>query len=114
MVEVRVDIDRIKGYDSAAYTVAPSLTLLQNPAYEVQVTWIRHASYLIQLGGKYQILIDPVIEEIDGLVGKFGKYFEIGTLYAESPLATEDLSFVRKAENHRGNQTVIAAILDYF
>jgi hypothetical protein len=49
----RGDIDRTKGYDSAAYTVAPDFTLLQNPSYEVQVTWIRHASYLIQLGGKY-------------------------------------------------------------
>jgi len=106
----RGDIDRTKGYDSAAYTVAPDFTLLHNPIYEVQVTWIRHASYLIQLGGKYQILVDPVIEEIDGLVGIFGKYYEIGTLYAESPLATEDLPFVGGSENPRENQTFIVAI----
>ena len=80
------------------------------PSYEVQVTWIRHASFLIQLGRKYQILIDPVIEEIDGLVGKLGKYFKIGTLYAKSPLATEDLPFARESETPRENQTIIVAI----
>ena len=106
----RGDIDRTKGYDPAEYSVAPDFSLLHNPNYEVQVTWIRHASFLIQLGGKYQILVDPVIEEIDGLVGKFGKYYEIGTLYAESPLGTKDLPFVRGSENPRENQTVIVAI----
>ena len=110
LTDPRGDIDRTKGYDPAEYTVAPDFSLLHNPNYEVQVTWIRHASFLIQLGGKYQILVDPVIEEIDGLVGKFGKYYEIGTLYAESPLGTEDLPFVRGSENPRENQTVIVAI----
>ena len=110
LTDPRGDIDRTKGYDPSTYTVAPDVSLLDNPRYKVQVTWIRHASFLIQLGRKYQILIDPVIEEIDGLVGKLGKYFEIGTLYAKSPLATEDLPFARESETPRENQTVIVAI----
>ncbi|MGD8739282.1 MAG: hypothetical protein PVG34_03140, partial [Desulfobacterales bacterium] len=91
VTDPRGDIDRTKGYDPAAYTIIPEFAILRNPAHEVQVTWIRHASFLVQLGGKYQILIDPVIEKLDGLVGKLGKYSEIGTLYAEPPLTTEQL-----------------------
>jgi hypothetical protein len=85
------DIDRTKGYDPEAYTITPEFAILRNPVHEVQITWIRHASFLVQLGGKYQILIDPVIEKLDGLVGKLGKYSEIGTLYAKPPLTTEQL-----------------------
>ena len=73
----RGDIDRTKGYDPLEYTVAPDLSLLQSPAHDVQITWIRHATFLIQLGKKYQILIDPVLEEIDGYTGRFMKYADI-------------------------------------
>jgi hypothetical protein len=51
------DIDRTLGYDPSEYTVQPDFKILQNPTHDVQITWIRHASFLIQLGGKYQILI---------------------------------------------------------
>jgi hypothetical protein len=57
------DIDRTLGYDPSKYTVKPDFNVLQNPTQDVQITWIRHASFLIQLGGKYQILVDPVLEE---------------------------------------------------
>ena len=57
------DIDRTLGYDPSEYTVQPNFKILQNPAHDVQITWIRHASFLIQLGRKYQILIDPVLEQ---------------------------------------------------
>ena len=53
----RGDIDRSKGYDASEYTVSTELDLLHNPTHDVQITWIRHATFLIQLGGKYQIWI---------------------------------------------------------
>ena len=56
----RGDIDRTKGYDPAEFSVSPNLELLKNPVHDVQITWIGHASFFIQLGGKYQILVDPV------------------------------------------------------
>jgi L-ascorbate metabolism protein UlaG (beta-lactamase superfamily) len=110
LTDPRGDIDRTKGYDPAAHTVIPDYDIIRNPAYAVQITWIRHASFLIQLGGKYQILVDPVIEELDGMVGKLGKYSEIGTLYAESPLATDDLPLVGESNNPGENPTNIVAI----
>jgi L-ascorbate metabolism protein UlaG (beta-lactamase superfamily) len=110
LTDPRGDIDRTKGYDPADYTVIPDFAILRNPVYQIQVTWIRHASFLVQLGGKYQILIDPVIEELDGLVGKLGKYSEIGTLYAEPPLSTEQLPFFGETDRHGENPAVIVAI----
>ncbi|MGD9290583.1 MAG: hypothetical protein PVG74_23390, partial [Desulfobacterales bacterium] len=100
----RGDIDRTKGYDALEYTVAPDLSLLQSPASDVQITWIRHATVLIQLGKKYQILVDPVLESIDGLTGKFMKYADIGKLYAEPPLTTRQLPFFENSEDPGNKQ----------
>ncbi|MEJ2728628.1 MAG: MBL fold metallo-hydrolase [Deltaproteobacteria bacterium] len=104
------DIDRTLGYDPSEYTVQPNLNMLQIPTHDVQITWLRHAAFLIQLGGQYQILIDPFLEEFDGAAGIFGKYSEIGTLYAKSPLAAENLPFFGKSENPGSTQTRIVAI----
>jgi N-acyl-phosphatidylethanolamine-hydrolysing phospholipase D len=104
------DIDRTKGFDPAEYTVIPDFGLISDPAYEVQITWIRHASFLIQLGAEYQILVDPVIEELDRGEGESGRSDEIGTFYAESPIGTQELPFVGASEIASGNQTVIVAI----
>ena len=104
------DIDRTLGYDPAEYTVRPDLKKLQISTHEVQITWLRHASFLIQLAGEYQILIDPFLEEFDGLAGKLGKYSEIGTLYAQSPLVVEDLPFLGESEKSSANQKLIVAI----
>ena len=106
----RGDIDRTKGYDAAEYTVAPDFSLLQSPAHDVQITWIRHATFLIQLGRKYQILVDPVLEEIDGYTGRFMKYADIGKLYADPPLTTRDLPFVDGSEEAVNEQINIVAI----
>jgi len=95
----RGDIDRTLGYDPLKYSVPPDLKKLRNPTHAIQITWLRHATFLIQLGEEHQILIDPVIEELDGMVGFLGKYTEIGTLYADSPVATRDLPF----EDESGN-----------
>ena len=112
------NIDRTLGYDPSEYTVYPDFKILQNPTHDVQITWIRHASFLIQLGGKYQILIDPVLEQWDGLAGKFAKYTAIEAPDAKSPLAAEDLPFASGSENPGENATVIVAIshdhLDHF
>ena len=106
----RGDIDRTKGYDAAEYTVAPDLSLLQSPTHDVQITWIRHATFLIQLGRRYQILVDPVLEEIDGYTGRFMKYADIGKLYADPPLTTRDLPFVDGSEDAVKEQINIVAI----
>ena len=104
------DIDRTLGYDPSEYTVQPDVNILQNPTHEVQITWIRHASFLVQLGGKYRILIDPVLEQYDGLAGKFVKYTVVEVPNTESPLTAEDLPFAGASENPGENQTVIVAI----
>ena len=104
------DIDRTKGYDPSEYTVAPDHTLLQSPANDVQITWIRHATVLIQLGKKYQILVDPVLETVDGLTGRFMKYADIGKLYAEPPLTTRQLPFFHKPEDPGNKQINIVAV----
>jgi len=110
VTDPRGDIDRTKGYNPSEHSVIPDFDILFNPTNEVQITWIRHASFLIQLGAEYQILVDPVIEPLDGWVGTFGKYSAIGTLYADSPLAVEDLAFAAESENPGDNQTIIVAI----
>ena len=104
------DIDRTLGYDPSEYTVEPDLNILQNPTHDVQITWLRHAAFLIQIGGTYQILIDPFLEDFDGLAGKLGKYSEIGTLYADSPLAVKNLPFFGEYKKPDKNQIVIVAI----
>jgi len=43
----RGDIDRTLGYDPLDYTVTPDLSLIQEPSHPIQITWIRHASFLI-------------------------------------------------------------------
>ena len=104
------DINRTLGYNPSDYTVEPDVNQLKKPNHDVQITWLRHASFLVQLGGKYQILIDPFLEEFDGMAGRLGKYSEIGTLYAESPLAVEDLPLFKEPENPGKNQMLIVAI----
>ena len=106
----RGDIDRTLGYDPLEFSVAPDLKLIQEPDHAVQITWLRHATFLIQLGGEHQILVDPVIEELDGVLGVLGKYAAIGTLYAESPLTTQDLPFQDGAGNSARNKTNTVAI----
>ena len=106
----RGDIDRTKGYDPLEYTITPDIALLQSPAHDVQITWIRHATFLIQLGRKYQILIDPVLEVIDGYTGRFMKYADIGKLYADPPLTTRDLPFVNEPDDSVKEQINIVAI----
>ena len=104
------DIDRTQGYNPSDYTVAPDMDTLRHPTHNVQITWLRHAAFLVQIGGKYQILIDPFLEKFDGLAGKLGKYTEIGTLYAESPLAAKELPFFGETETPDKNQMLIVAI----
>ena len=104
------DIDRTLGYDPSAFTVQPNFDRLQSPTHNVQITWIRHASFLIQLGGHYQILIDPVLDQWDGLVGKLSKYTAIEAPNAKSPLTVEDLAYVFNSGNPEEKATAIVAI----
>ena len=111
----RGDIDRTLGYDPLEFTAAPDHKLIQEPVHAVQITWLRHASFLIQLGGEHQILVDPVIEELDGILGVVGKYAAIGTLYADSPLATEELPFENGTGSAvRQNTNIVAISHDHY
>jgi L-ascorbate metabolism protein UlaG (beta-lactamase superfamily) len=106
----RGDIDRTKGYDPAEYTLVPDLALLQNPAHEVQITWIGHASFLIQLGGKYQILVDPVLEPIDGIARHLMEYMKPWGIFAAPALKTSDIPFHSPAEGSSSGRLNIVAI----
>jgi L-ascorbate metabolism protein UlaG (beta-lactamase superfamily) len=115
VTDPRGDIDRSKGYDAAEYTAAPDIDLLQHPTHDIQITWIRHASFLIQLGGKYQILVDPVLAEIDGLAGNLMKYADTMELFADSPLTVQDLPLSAESENSGVNpKTIVAISHDHF
>lgn len=104
------DIDRSAGYDAADYTVAPDIDLLRHPVHGIQITWLRHASFLIQLGSGYQILIDPVLEKIDGTAGMLMKYADTFELLAEPALATEALPVFNPAAGTDEGPTLIVAI----
>jgi L-ascorbate metabolism protein UlaG (beta-lactamase superfamily) len=110
VTDPRGDIDRSKGYDAAEYTVRPDIDLLQHPTHAIQITWIRHATFLIQLGKKYQILVDPVLAEIDGLAGSLMKHADTMALLAEPPLKVEDLPLPDESENSGENKKTIVAI----
>jgi len=104
------DIYRTLGYDPAEYTIQPDFKILQNPVDDVQITWIRHASFLIQLGGEFQILLDPVLHQYDGLAGRLMKYSAVEAPHARSPMTAEDLPFAGASENHGDDQQNIVAI----
>ena len=110
LTDPRGDIDRSKGYDAAEYTVAPDIDLLHHPGHDVQITWIRHATFLIQLGGKYQILVDPVLEPVDGLAGSMMKYVDTMEIFADPPLKTSDLPFADKSETADVRNVKLVAI----
>jgi L-ascorbate metabolism protein UlaG (beta-lactamase superfamily) len=98
LTDPRGDIDRSKGYDAAEYTVTPDIDFLHHPVNDIQITWIRHATFLIQLGGKYQILVDPVLEPVDGLAGSMMKYVDTMGIFADPPLKTSDIPFADESE----------------
>ena len=104
------DIDRTLGYNPSEYTVQPDFNTLQNPTHDVQITWIRHASFLIQLDRKFQILVDPVFDKYDGLAGTLAKYTAIEAPNAKSPLTAADLPFADGSGNPGEQATVIVAI----
>jgi L-ascorbate metabolism protein UlaG (beta-lactamase superfamily) len=106
----RGDIDRSKGYEASEYTVAPQLDLLHNPTHDVQITWIRHATFLIQLGGKYQILVDPVLAQVDGLTGSLMKFVDFAELHAEPPMAVQELPLATELQEGNGETKNIVAI----
>ena len=77
----------------------PNIPLLRLPTHNVQITWIRHATFLIQLGERYQILIDPVLAPIDGAAGFFMQFYDTFELQAEPPIKLHDLHSIMKS-NH--------------
>jgi L-ascorbate metabolism protein UlaG (beta-lactamase superfamily) len=104
------DIDRTLGYNPTAYTVQPDLNRLQSPTHGVQITWIRHASFLVQLGGEYHIFIDPVLDKWDGLAGRLAKYTDIEAANAKSPITVDDLSLSANSENPEKKTAIVVAI----
>ena len=115
VTDPRGDIDRAKGYDAADYTVIPNMTLIEHPQHDLQITWIRHATFLIQLGEQYQILVDPVLAKIDGLAGRMMKYADTMELFADPPLTVQDLPLTADSENPAANKvTIVAVSHDHF
>ena len=111
----RGGIDRSKGYDAAEYTVTPDFELLLNPTHDLQITWIRHATFLIQLGREYQILVDPVLEEIDGLAGSLREYADFAQLHADVPIKTEDLAGLNgNLSSTKKDKIIVAISHDHF
>ena len=110
VTDPRGDIDRSKGYDAAEYTITPDMDLIRHPHHDLQITWIRHATLLIQMGEKYQILVDPVLAEIDGMAGSMMKYVDAMELFADPPLTVQDLPFAYNSENPGDNNPIIVAI----
>ncbi len=106
----RGDIDRSKGYDASEYTVSPQLDLLHDPTHDVQITWIKHATFLIQLGEKYQILVDPVFAQVDGMTGALMKFVDFAELHAESPMAVQELPFADDSKEGNPQKKNIVAI----
>jgi L-ascorbate metabolism protein UlaG (beta-lactamase superfamily) len=104
------DIDRSVGYDAADFTVEPDMERLRHPTHDVQITWLLHSSFLIQLGGRYQILVDPVLEEIDGSAGRLMKYADTFKLHASPPLRVEELPGFGQSGHNGGETTLIVAI----
>jgi hypothetical protein len=111
----RGDIDRSKGYDASEYTVSPELDLIHNPTHDVQITWIRHATFLIQLGKKYQILVDPVLAQVDGMTGVLMKFVDFAELHAEPPISIQELPLA--ADSIEGNphkKNIVAISHDHY
>jgi N-acyl-phosphatidylethanolamine-hydrolysing phospholipase D len=104
------DIDRTKGYDPAEYTVAPDFARINNPDHDIQITWINHASFIIQFGKEYQILTDPVLAPIDGLTGKLLNLFDTFELQAQPPIKIMDLPFNADKDKNTDNRVNLVAI----
>ena len=105
------DIDRTIGYNAAEFTAAPDFEILRNPTTDVQITWILHSTFLIQLGGRYQILVDPVLESIDGYVGFLMQFADTFELQASPPVTTKEIKSFFEA-NNRIN--IVAISHDHF
>jgi hypothetical protein len=115
LYDPRGDIDRSKGYDASEYTVSPELDLIHNPTHDVQITWIRHATFLIQLGKKYQILVDPVLAQVDGMTGVLMKFVDFAELHAEPPITIQELPL--GADSIEGNpqkKNIVAISHDHY
>ena len=109
------DIDRSVGYDAAQFTVAPDIDRLRHPTHEVQITWLLHSSFLIQFGDQYQVLVDPVLEKIDGSAGRMMKYADTFKLHARPPLTVEELpGFGQVADTARKADLIVAISHDHF
>lgn len=53
-------LHRTKGFDPAAWQIKPDRALLKNERGAIQITWLGHASFFIQLGQEHNIVTDPV------------------------------------------------------
>lgn len=105
------DIDRTIGYNATEFTVTPDFQKLRYPTTDIQITWIIHSTFLIQLGTQYQILIDPVLEPIDGYVGFLMQFFDTFELQASPPISTEDINSFHKPDKRKN---IVAISHDHF
>jgi hypothetical protein len=62
------------------------------------------------LGEKFQILVDPVLAEIDGMAGSLMKYADTMELFADPPLTVQDLPLFDDFENPGEHKLIIVAV----
>ena len=81
-----------------------------DPSAKQTLTWLGHASFLIQLRHTESFLTDPVLGEFDGIIGWLGRWLndELGRL-GPAPVTSAQLQFVDAAvisHNHYDHLSV--------
>jgi L-ascorbate metabolism protein UlaG (beta-lactamase superfamily) len=86
---VPIKIDMVKGFESEQFQTTPDLDLLRNNSDEILITWLGHASFLIQFGEGKSILTDPHFNNLP-----FDFLFERLKRASPSVIKGEELDFV--------------------